>query len=240
MSIPPTWGAAGIGGVQPGILPGGILQNCRNIGHGCQNRQCQAPPATGPAIKKRMTPALSGPPVAKVAQVDHRRRPIAATAAVRRDSGMCGGERIILAMHIANRIEPCHRVTSGRLSKARFQGIAPAGRNLLEIGIIGADAVRDGGLQRVPLVEQQIQRRPDRERLALMVESKLTSKSFTAASKLILRSKARTRIGRPVLRFADLQIRRILARFDEIAFGIDQKQARLAALDLATENQRSR
>src|SRR5690606_19868818 len=117
------------------------------------------------------------------------------------------------------------------------QLVPPARGDRLEIRVVMRGAARVRRLETVAGDRQQIERQAD---LDVGLESRMerdqqkhqrvleTHRAVVAADQ----------DGAAVLRLADLEEGRVEARLDEVAFGIDQEQARLHALDLSRENDR--
>ena len=76
------------------------------------------------------------------------------------------------------------------------------------------------------------------DRLLRIVESKDTSAHFVASAKAGGRSDDAIDDRFSVLRLAGLEKGRVAPRLDEVAFGIDSKESRRLALDLAAEDER--
>ena len=126
----------------------------------------------------------------------------------------------------------------GERMKRAFQSIPPTRGNRPKIGIVVSDAMFVRRLEDIALDDLEIEGQTDRQvglERGIEADHQELHGIFHAHRAIVPADDDRTAI----LGLADLEKRSIVARLDEIAFGIDHEQARLHPGNLSGDDDRS-
>ena len=149
-----------------------------------------------------------------------------------RGSLVAGGlARLGLYSHIPIRI--------GQLRKDPAQAFSPLLVDHVEVGVRFLDVALYPDLEAVPVVDEQVDRKPHRD----VAAHGRVERDQDALRRL---EQPRTRFDDPVddgfavLALAHLEIGRLLRRLDEVALGVDEKKTLMLAQNLAADDERRR